>query len=252
MHHRQEAPGIFRIPVQTPFKMQPTNAYVLKGDRVGLLDTGVNSPQVWDELRAGLRDLGLAPADIDTVLVSHAHVDHDGLAHRFPQAEVLIGEGDYHKLVDFTGHMHAFADVVADHMPAWGVPSAAKDLLMAPLLDLLGMSASVPWVSTFEGQTLLEGFGQPYRVLRLPGHTEGGMCLYAREPRILFSGDTAFPDGYFGRFDGESGSIESLVESLRKLTKLKVDVMLAGHGVPVIGGAEDNLKLALRNAELYS
>jgi len=77
------------------------------------------------------------------------------------------------------------------------------------------------------------------------------VCLYVREPRILFSGDTAFPDGYFGRF-GDSGSIEDLIESLRKLTRLKVDVMLAGHGVPVLQGAEDNLKLALRNAELYS
>jgi glyoxylase-like metal-dependent hydrolase (beta-lactamase superfamily II) len=77
------------------------------------------------------------------------------------------------------------------------------------------------------------------------------MCLYAREQRILFSGDTAFPDGYFGRFDGDTGSLDQLVESLRKLTKLKVDVMLAGHGVPVLSKAEENLKLSLRNAELY-
>jgi hypothetical protein len=28
--------------------------------------------------------------------------------------------------------------------------------------------------------------------------------------------------------------------------------MLAGHGVPVLGRAEENLKLALRNAELYA
>ena len=78
------------------------------------------------------------------------------------------------------------------------------------------------------------------------------MCLYAREQRILFSGDTAFPDGYFGRFDGDSGSLNELIESLRKLIKLKVDVMLSGHGVPVLNGAEENLKRALRNAELYA
>ena len=91
----------------------------------------------------------------------------------------------------------------------------------------------------------------PLEVIWTPGHTEGGMCLYAREPHILFSGDTAFPDGYFGRFDGESGSIDALMESLRKLARLRVEVMLAGHGVPVVQGAEENIKLALRNAELY-
>ena len=83
----QEAPGIYRLPVYTPFRTESTNAYVLKGDRVGLLDTGVNMPRVWDELRGGLEALGLTPGDVDTVVVSHAHVDHDGLAHRFPQAE---------------------------------------------------------------------------------------------------------------------------------------------------------------------
>jgi glyoxylase-like metal-dependent hydrolase (beta-lactamase superfamily II) len=89
-------------------------------------------------------------------------------------------------------------------------------------------------------------------VIWTPGHTSGGICLYAREHRILFSGDTAFSDGYFGRFDGESGSLDELIESLRKLTRLRVDVMLTGHGLPVLDRAEENLKLALRNAELYA
>jgi glyoxylase-like metal-dependent hydrolase (beta-lactamase superfamily II) len=92
----------------------------------------------------------------------------------------------------------------------------------------------------------------PLEVIWTPGHTEGGMCLYAREEHILFSGDTVFPDGYFGRFDGDGGSLEDLIESLRKLAKLRVEIMLPGHGTPVIQGAEQNIKLALRNAELYA
>ena len=52
----------------------------------------------------------------------------------------------------------------------------------------------------------------PLEVIWTPGHTEGGISLYAREQRILFSGDTVFPDGYYGRTDGESGSLEQLLE----------------------------------------
>lgn len=235
MHPRQEAPGVYRIPVQTPFRMQPTNAYVLKGDRLGLLDTGVNSPQVWDELCAGLGDLGLAPGDIETVLVSHAHVDHDGLAHRFPQAEVLIGERDHHKLVDFPGHMHAFAEIVKDHMPAWGVPSASLAVLMAPLLSLLGMSASVPWVSSFGGRTVLEGFGPPFRVLRLSGHTEGGIGLYRECDGVLLPGDHVLEKitpnpGLVAESDSVRSGLGDYVASLAALDELDVSVVLPGHG----------------------
>jgi len=62
----------------------------------------------------------------------------------------------------------------------------------------------------------------PLKVYWTPGHTTGGMCLYNAERRILFSGDTVFPDGYYGRYDGESGSFDAIVESLRKLNELDI------------------------------
>jgi glyoxylase-like metal-dependent hydrolase (beta-lactamase superfamily II) len=42
-----------------------------------------------------LTKLGLKPADIDIVGISHMHGDHTGQAAEFPQAELLIGKGDF-------------------------------------------------------------------------------------------------------------------------------------------------------------
>jgi hydroxyacylglutathione hydrolase len=190
-----------------------SNIYVVGREKATIIDTGVGNRlnPVWPQLG----ELGVKPANVDKVILTHAHHDHA---------------------------MGAFL-ILDKATPKVYVHSKDTQYIASSLGDSL--------VKTEEGDVIQTELW-PLEVIWTPGHTEGGMCLYAREPRILFSGDTAFPDGYFGRFDGDSGSIEELIESLRKLVKLKVEVMLAGHGVPVLSGAEDNLKLALRNAELYS
>ncbi len=190
-----------------------SNIYVVGRERATIIDTGVGNRL--NPVWPQLKELGVEPGNVERVIITHAHHDH-------AMGVFLILE-------------KAKTKVYVHEVDAGFIASSLGDSL----------------VKVKEGD-VIETELWPLEVIWTPGHTAGGMCLYAREPRVLFSGDTAFPDGYFGRFDGESGSLDELIESLRKLAKLKVDVMLAGHGVPVFGGAEENIKLALRNAELYA
>ncbi len=190
-----------------------SNIYVVGRERATIIDTGVGNRQ--NPVWPQLRELGVEPGNVEKIIITHAHHDHA---------------------------MGTFL-ILEKAKPKVYVHEADAGFIASSLGDSL--------VKVREGD-VIETELWPLEVIWTPGHTGGGMCLYARDRRILFSGDTAFPDGYFGRFDGESGSLDNLVESLRKLTKLRVDVMLAGHGVPVLRGAEENLKLALRNAELYA
>lgn len=189
-----------------------SNIYVVGREKATIIDTGVGNRL--NPVWPQLKELGIGPENVDKVIITHAHHDH-------AMGTFLILEKAKPKV-----YVHE------------------KDSIY--IASSLGGSL----VAVKEGD-VIETELWPLEVIWTPGHTEGGMCLYARELRILFSGDTAFPDGYFGRTDGDSGSMDDLVESLRKLARLKVEVMLAGHGLPVIRGAEDNIKLALRNAELY-
>lgn len=66
-------------------------------------------------------------------------------------------------------------------------------------------------------------------VLETPGHTDGSICLYDEKHGILFSGDTMFGDGVYGRTDLPTGDNRALSESVKKLEKLKVNIMLPGH-----------------------
>ena len=85
-------------------------------------------------------------------------------------------------------------------------------------------------------------------VIHSPGHTEGSVCLHDDE--IILTGDTAFPGGYFGRTDLPSGDWRKLVDSLDKLSRLDVRVMLPGHGEPLLSEASSHLKLARKTVEL--
>ncbi|MEN3006416.1 MAG: MBL fold metallo-hydrolase [Candidatus Methanosuratincola petrocarbonis] len=63
-----------------------------------------------------------------------------------------------------------------------------------------------------------------------PGHTPGSTCFYSPDESLLISGDTVFTDGYFGRTDLPGGSDSDMLESLERLSCMRVEALLPGHG----------------------
>ncbi|MGB3409510.1 MAG: N-acyl homoserine lactonase family protein [Jannaschia sp.] len=67
------------------------------GDRAILVDTGYDAAEgtrrgrpILTDPRAALKPFGLAPDDIDTVIVTHLHYDHAGGLHLFPNARLHL------------------------------------------------------------------------------------------------------------------------------------------------------------------
>jgi glyoxylase-like metal-dependent hydrolase (beta-lactamase superfamily II) len=68
-------------------------------------------------------------------------------------------------------------------------------------------------------------------VIHTPGHSPGGICLYGRKEKVLFTGDTLFAEGMVGRTDLSYSSGEALKESLKKLARLPAGTIIyPGHG----------------------
>ena len=105
----------------------------LKG---GSMTMGQMTARLTTTLAEQLGQLGLKPADIDVVGISHMHGDHTGQAAEFPQARLVVGKGDFEQtagkddpfgpwrkeganLTLATGDVDIFGDgsVVAMHMP---------------------------------------------------------------------------------------------------------------------------------------
>ncbi len=86
------------------------------------------------------------------------------------------------------------------------------------------------------------------KVLHTPGHTPGSICLHNTDTKELFTGDTVFEGGSFGRTD-IGGDSEAMVRSLEMLTKLDVTALYPGHGGIVKQNVKGSLLASYKNAK---
>jgi hydroxyacylglutathione hydrolase len=87
-----------------------------------------------------------------------------------------------------------------------------------------------PDVNVVDGLSLVMG-GVRLRALHTPGHTPGGVCWYAPDLGVVFTGDTLGP-GRPGGVDHADSDYDSLQSSIRKsLFTLPTDTVVhPGHG----------------------
>ena len=95
-----------------------TAGYLIRGDRPCLVETGTapSAPLV----RVALAGLGVGPADLATVVVTHIHLDHAGgtgdIAGMFPGAEVVVHERGARHLADPSRLMASARGVWGDEL----------------------------------------------------------------------------------------------------------------------------------------
>lgn len=186
-----------------------SNIYVIGKREVTLVDTGVGNQM--NPIFPQLEELDITPEMVKKVILTHAHHDHA---------------------------MGAFL-ILERSEPKIYVHEKDTQYIASRLGDAL--------VKVNEGDVIETELGS-FDVYWTPGHTEGGMCLHNKDKKILFSGDTVFPNGYYGRYDGESGSLQKIIDSLDKLTHLDSEVMLAGHGSPVFNDANSHVAQSYKQA----
>lgn len=188
------------------------NAYLVDGTM--LVDAGMDGEAVISELEKHIQ-----PMNLETIILTHCHYDHSGGAGAvaaFTGAKIAIHRED----AQFLNNARASA--------AQMFGKSAPDIL--PDIFLSGG----------------EIFGE-LEVIHTPGHTPGSICLYDNCSKTLFSGDTVFPEGGFGRTDLYGGSAAQLIESIKKLTLLDVSVMYPGHG-DIVTNANEQIKMSLAMA----
>jgi len=193
-------PGIFQFPAEKP----GSHVYLLRGTNKNvLIDTGTaaNFPL----LEASLLELGLRPPDIHFIILTHEHFDHIGATCFFFKTAVVAA----HRL------------------------AANKIELQDEFVTMIRCSdaSSIPFHADIwlEDGTVIDLGNYRLRTLHTPGHASGCICLYEPNERLLFTGDTVFCGGTLsGIFS--SGNISDYMNSLERLSALRVDQLYPGHG----------------------
>ena len=90
-----------------------------------------------------------------------------------------------------------------------------------------------------EDGDVIEQAGIRFDVLHTPGHTPGGICLYAGQDGLVFAGDTLFADSV-GRTDFPGGDMDQLIAGIRAKLLVLPDAtaVYPGHGMRTTIGRE--------------
>lgn len=156
--------------------------------------------------------------NIKYIILTHGHSDHicgvNEHKAEFPDA----------KIVAYKDEEAMLENPNLNQSPGFGVPYSTKaDILVSDGDELKVGDVTLKFIHT-------------------PGHTEGGMCIYVKEAKALFSGDTLFRQS-IGRTDFPEGSYKEIMDSIRKKLFLLPDDtnVFPGHmGMTSIGFEKEN------------
>jgi len=235
MESMEILPGIHRI--AQPLGKRWLYQYVLAGERPLLLDTGLaSSPDA--VIAPALAAAGLQPTDLDTVLITHADVDHCGgnaAMRRLGPRAALVAHAADQPLIESRRQM-----LVARY--GW---YDAHDLAYPPeTLAWMGdnLGPDTPLDRTVDDGVWLDLGGRRVQVLHLPGHSAGHVGLWDPDTRTALVGNAVLGRGLpdrAGRIISPPPyfSVGSYLATIARLERLAPDTLLTAH-YPVMRGAD--------------
>jgi glyoxylase-like metal-dependent hydrolase (beta-lactamase superfamily II) len=217
-------PGVHLLPFTF------VNAFLIDaGGPLMLVDAGV--PGSGGQVLRHLKDLGRAPAELESIGVTHCHFDHVGglavlssatsaqVCASQPDAAVISGQAR-----QFRPPLNRPIRILGRALGAFVKPAVARVDRILRDGDRVG----------------------PLVVVASPGHTLGHLCFYWPERRILFAGDSMVTQPRLrGPLEDFTEDMAEAHRSLRRLADLDVDTLCVSHGAPIVVGAGLRLRQML-------
>lgn len=227
------APGFFRIDVAD------VNCYLVRTDEgMTLIDAGL--PRTGPVLDALLAHLGAHRSDIDTLLLTHGHFDHVGLARGIRAAGIPVKV--HARDVHLARHPYSYRPAAPRLLYVLGHPKGI------PVIGRMAAAGALT-VRGVDAQAALS-HGRPVDVpgtpiaLWTPGHTDGHCAFLFEGSGVLISGDALVTlDPYTGDQGPQivaRAATADAPEAMRSLAVLEdagSAIVLPGHGEPFLEGA---------------
>jgi glyoxylase-like metal-dependent hydrolase (beta-lactamase superfamily II) len=234
---------LYGIEIPTPFPVGPITLYLActPGEPLTLVDTGPRTPETHNALAAEFSRLGYGLADLDRIIVTHAHVDHFGLVADLVDrsgAMVMTHPWSLKAVSEFeTDRAHRLA-FYASLMRQAAVPPKAMEVVGHITEAMNSFARSAPVDSTLSEGDTVRLASRDWQVLHTPGHANGLICLYEPASKILLSSDHLLaeissnpvveppPPGHSNRL----GSLILYRDSLQRVAAMDIELALPSHG----------------------
>ncbi|MCP5058120.1 MAG: MBL fold metallo-hydrolase [bacterium] len=176
--------------------------------------------------------LGLVPRrqalpQVDRLLLSHCHEDHQAGAHLFPDIPIHVHEADLPGLQSLRGFMEIFDfDAYPEIARVW-------EKLILEQFNFQARPEALPFA---DGDVFELGGDVRIEVIHTPGHTRGHSAFHILPADVLFLGDIDLSS--FGPYYGDAWSnLEDFERSLDRVRKIEARHYATFHHVGVVSPA---------------
>lgn len=235
-----------QIELPTFYGMKTVNAWLFTGEEPVLVDCGEKSEASWTALQKGLAEHGLKVEDLSRVVITHAHVDHMGMAGKIVEnSNVQIWVSDY--VYDWAVHLSEMYE--------------RRKFMVDEVMTMAGQTKNSPLRQTFMGvfETFKDSWdvlpedrvtrfpidgtldmgGQAWEVVYAPGHCINQTCFYQKETKELISADmllnitpTPVTDASLEAPYHRVKSLPQLLASYEKFRQMDIGMVYPGHYQP--------------------
>jgi glyoxylase-like metal-dependent hydrolase (beta-lactamase superfamily II) len=237
------APGVHRIPVPTPFAVGAVNCYLLTGHPLTLVDTGPNSGTSLDYLERGLAELGVRVEDLELILLTHQHMDHEGLLailERRSGAEVAAFAPLVPWIADYRANTKGDDEYAQQLMRRHGLPDDIGLVLGILTAGMHSFGSKGTVTRPLEDGDRLTLGSREYSVHHRPGHSPSDLVFFNAETGLLVGGDhllahissnALLTRPLDGSTDGPRPTpLIDYSRSLSATREMAVSMVLTGHG----------------------
>lgn len=231
---------IAKIALPTPFAVGDVNVYVVKGDALTLIDTGVKTKESKEVLAYKLGELGLKIGDIEQIILTHHHPDHAGGLDFFDQGVPVYGHKNNQRWLELSDEfIHMHNQFFFEYGGKCGLTEELKDKLIRTREEKRFLSNRKLAGFLAEGDELP---GLPgWKAIETLGHAQSHLSFYRESDAVLIGGDhliakvspnpimepPLLPNGERPK------PLLQHNESLRKLLHLPISKVYSGHGEEV-------------------
>jgi len=247
-------PELHQLVLPTPWPVGPVQIYLIDGDPLTLVDTGVKSPDSRAALEAGLEALGRSIDEVRRVLLTHYHGDHLGQVASIRRAGAdleLYAHADEVSMIE--GFSPERNERLVEHAELFSEYGVDDETLRAQAAVLRARIDDSPILCepARVDRVLRDGDTIPFkrfelRVHHVPGHTAGHVVYEEPESGTLLTGDhvmgnavpststyytSALPEPRDPvRRRPRLRGLPLYLDSLRRLRRLDAKTILPAHG----------------------
>jgi glyoxylase-like metal-dependent hydrolase (beta-lactamase superfamily II) len=185
------------------------NAGAIVGPEWSVLIDTLAYPEETLEIKEFLEERLASP--VRYLINTHYHSDHTLGNSWFPEA-IIIGHLNCRMLLDTVGRK-------------------SLDAAKRQNRELRDVDIALPDVVFSNDGVGLKVGKRTLRLISLPGHSEDGIGVLVVEDRVLFSGDIMMPIPYL-----VDGDYELMVETLKRIPRMKLENLVQGHGEVILRG----------------